>query len=707
MWAARLTSSQYLFFTGKGGVGKTSLACATALHLAESGKRTLLVSTDPASNLDEVLGVALGAEPTLVPTTTRLWAANLDPEEAARAYREKAVAPYRGILPEAALASIEEQFSGACTIEIAAFNAFARLFGGEAVAAAFDTIVFDTAPTGHTLRLLSLPAAWSGFIATSKAGLSCVGPLAQLQEQAALYRASLAALRDGERTTVVLVARPDQASLKEAARACGELSELGVANQQLIINGVFTAPESTDPVALAFAQRTQAALAALPEALALLPLAQVPLLPKTVVGLAAIRQLLAPDTPMLPEPTYSLAPFAPQPLEPLIAQVAQHGHGVVMTMGKGGVGKTTLAAQIALRLACLGHAVTLSTTDPAAQLADAVAGSVESLTLERIDPAVELERYRAEVMGAAAASLDAAGRALLEEDLRSPCTEEIAVFRAFARTVAEGKERFVVLDTAPTGHTILLLDAAEAYHREVLRTQNETPESVRELLPRLRDPNFTFIFVVTHPEPTPIHEAQRLQEDLRRAQIEPFAWVVSPSFLASGTQDALLSAKAAQEIPFLEEVARLSKRHAVLPWSAKKKPMKNVLFVCVHNAGRSQMAEAFVNHYAKERGLDVIGVSAGTVAGTQINPVAVAVMHELGISMEGQAPKQLTQELADSADKKITMGCGVEADACPARIFFTEDWGLDDPKGQPIEKVREIRDQIRERVEKLLSELAA
>jgi arsenite/tail-anchored protein-transporting ATPase len=568
MWADRLTRSQYLFFTGKGGVGKTSLACATALHLAESGKRTLLVSTDPASNLDEVLGVALGAEPTLVPATTNLWAANLDPEEAARAYREKAVAPYRGILPDAALASIEEQFSGACTIEIAAFNEFVRLFGGEEVAAAFDAIVFDTAPTGHTLRLLSLPAAWSGFIDTSKGGMSCVGPLAQLQQQAALYRASLAALRDAERTTVVLVARPDKASLKEAARASGELSELGVANQQLIVNGVFSAPESTDAVAVAFAQRTQAALAALPGALSQLPLAQVPLLPRTVVGLAAIRQLLAPDATVLPEPTNSISTFVPQPLEPLIAQVAAQGHGVVMTMGKGGVGKTSLAAQIALRLAHLGHAVTLSTTDPAAHIADAVAGSTESLILERIDPAVELESYRAEVMGAADAELDDAGRALLEEDLRSPCTEEIAVFRAFARTVAEGKDRFVVLDTAPTGHTILLLDAAEAYHREVLRTQNETPESVRELLPRLRDPRFTFIFVVTLPEPTPIHEAQRLQEDLRRAQIEPFAWVVNQSFLASGTQDALLSAKAAQEIPLLKEVAHLSERYAVLPWSA-------------------------------------------------------------------------------------------------------------------------------------------
>jgi arsenite-transporting ATPase len=365
-------------------VGKTSLACATALHLAELGKRTLLVSTDPASNLDEVLGVPLGAEPPRIPDTTNLWAANLDPEEAAREYREKAVAPYRGILPDAALASIEEQFSGACTIEIAAFNAFVRLFGGEDIAATFDAVVFDTAPTGHTLRLLSLPAAWSGFIDTSKGGMSCVGPLAQLQQQAALYRASLAALRDG----------------------------------------VFTTIEGADAVATAFAKRTQAALAALPDSLSHLPLAQVPLLPRTVVGLAAIRQILTPDSALLTTPSVSAAAFVSQPLAPLIEQVAAHGHGVVMTMGKGGVGKTTLAAQIALSLAHRGHAVTLSTTDPAAHIADAVVGSTESLILERIDPAVERESYRAEVLRAADAELDDAGRALLEEDLRN-CTDDL------------------------------------------------------------------------------------------------------------------------------------------------------------------------------------------------------------------------------------------------------------------------------------------
>jgi arsenite-transporting ATPase len=253
----------------------------------------------------------------------------------------------------------------------------------------------------------------------------------------------------------------------------------------------------------------------------------------------------------------------------LIDEIAAAGHGLVMTMGKGGVGKTTVAAHIAIELARRGHKVTLSTTDPAAHVRYAVVGDIPGLTVTRIDPELELATYREEVMTKAGANLDPSGRAMLEEDLRSPCTEEIAIFRAFARTVDEGTGQFVVLDTAPTGHTILLLDAAESYHREVLRTQTEMPESVRSLLPRLRDPEFTRAIIVTLAEATPVHEAERLQNDLIRAGIHPFAWVINQSLLASGTTNPLLLQRGAHESPFIERVrSGLASRCVLIPWGA-------------------------------------------------------------------------------------------------------------------------------------------
>ena len=521
-----------------------------------------------------MLGVELAPEPRPVGAVPGLFAANLDPDAAARAYREKAVAPYRGLLPEEALRGIEEQFSGACTTEIAAFDEFTKLLAGHDVAARFDHVVFDTAPTGHTLRMLSLPGAWSGFIDANTSGTSCLGPLAGLKDQEALYRSSLETLKDGSRTSVVLVARPDAASLKEASRASSEMRELGIGNQRLLVNGVFTAVDPSDAVARALEARGRRALDGMPMALRGLQTEQVPLLPQTVVGLGAIRRLLLTEVNDrgLLAGLRLLGPMNEDTLEDLAAEIALDGHGVVMTMGKGGVGKTTIAAALAVRLAEMGHQVLLTTTDPAAHVLDAVGDAPANLEVQRIDPEVEVENYRAEVMAQAGQGVDAEGLAVLEEDLRSPCTEEIAVFRAFAEAVHQGKTRFVVLDTAPTGHTVLLLDAAQAYHREVLRTQAQMPESVEQLLPRLRDPRFTKVLVVTLPEPTPLHEAARLQEDLRRAGIEPFAWVVNQSFAASGTQDPLLRTKAAQEAAIIQEVGALTTRRVVLPWRYTAEP---------------------------------------------------------------------------------------------------------------------------------------
>jgi len=560
-----------LFFTGKGGVGKTSVAGATAVTLAERGLRVLLVSTDPASNLDEVLETSLGSEPRPIAGVQGLFALNIDPEAAAHAYRERVVGPYRGVLPDAAVRSIEEQLSGACTVEIAAFDEFSKLLGDERATKDFDHVIFDTAPTGHTLRLLGLPAAWTGFIESNVGGTSCLGPLAGLEAQQALYDGSREALVDGSRTALVLVSRADRSALNEAERTRRELRALGVERQELVVNGIFRAQDATDSVALGMQRRGEAALAQMPAGLRELTRTELPLLPFGLVGLDALRKLFRP-----PEPgsayagaavlTPSLAPSLP-PLAELVPALEVGGRGVIMTMGKGGVGKTTVAVNVAVELARRGHKVHLTTTDPAAHVEETLGGAVDGVRVSRIDPVAETRAYADEIMRTAGAGLDAAGRALLEEDLRSPCTEEIAVFRAFARIVDDGEHGFVVIDTAPTGHTLLLLDAAESYHREVLRTSGSAPEEVRRLLPRLRDPAFTKILLVTLPEATPVHEAAALQRDLLRAEIRPFAWVINQSLVPLTVTDPVLVRRRANEARFHTEVTELASRVAVVPWA--------------------------------------------------------------------------------------------------------------------------------------------
>jgi arsenite-transporting ATPase len=532
----------------------------------------------PRLNLDDVFGVEAGQEPTPVPGAPNLHLSNLDPEAAAEAYKERVVGPYRGVLPESAVRSMEEQLSGACTVEIAAFNEFTGVLSDPSLSKRYDRVVFDTAPTGHTLRLLSLPSAWTGFIETSKNGASCLGPLAGLDGQRDRYAATVDALSDPDRTTVVLMARPEEATLGEAARAGEELRALGVANQRLVLNGVFSEDVGGDAVAEAFLRRQQRSLENIPEALRDAPTSAVPLVAGGLTGLDALRALsggrpegdgAAGDAAMIEE---AVAEY--EGLDDLVRELEVSGRGVVMTMGKGGVGKTTMAAALAVALAREGHRVRLSTTDPAAHLEGALGGDqLGELVVDRIDPVAETERYSEEVL-AEAGQLDAEGRALMEEDLRSPCTEEIAVFRAFARTVDEAEDAFVVLDTAPTGHTLLLLDAAQSYHREVERATGAVPEAVRRLLPRLRDPGFAKVLIVTLAESTPVLEASRLQDDLRRAGIEPFGWVVNSSLTASGTGHPLLSRRAALEGEHLARVSELATREGrnaawLVPWRAQ------------------------------------------------------------------------------------------------------------------------------------------
>lgn len=555
----------FLFFTGKGGVGKTSLACAIAIGLTDRGKHVLLVSTDPASNLDEMLGVALSDVPTPVPDAPGLSALNIDPEAAAETYRERVLAQLDPGTSAGERSTVREQLSGACTTEIAAFDEFVGLLAGDRIG--FDHIIFDTAPTGHTLRLLSLPKAWTGFLEGNDRGASCLGPHSGMKMREARFRAALEALGDAKRTTIILVARADRGAIREAARTSGELDALGLSNQLLAINGRFHAIDRSDAVAAALERDQDEALAAMPDSLAKLPQDEVPLVGFDIVGLASLRAFIASNNPLpLAADDRQGEPVDVPGLDRLVDDIAQGKRGLIMVMGKGGVGKTTIAAAIAVGLVKRGHAVHLSTTDPAAHVAFVVNGVMPGLTIDRIDPLIETERYVAKIMASRGRDLDEQGKALLREDLASPCTEEVAVFHAFSRVVSEARSAFVVLDTAPTGHTLLLLDATGAYHRQMTR-QLEPSWTARVVTPlmRLRDAAYTRMILVTLPETTPVSEAAALQEDLRRANIEPFGWVVNKSLAATGTHDPLLRLRIIGERTQIARVQhRLASRTYVL-----------------------------------------------------------------------------------------------------------------------------------------------
>jgi arsenite-transporting ATPase len=560
--------NRYLFFTGKGGVGKTSLSTASALALADAGKKVLLVSTDAASNLDEMLGIELHNSPVPVPGAPGLSVLNIDPTNAAESYRQRVLAQLGPDTSAEERSNVREQLSGACTTEIAAFDEFSSLLADDAKH--FDHIVFDTAPTGHTLRLLSLPKAWTGFLDGNDRGASCLGPHSGLKMQEMRFKAALETLSDPKKTAVILVVRPEEGAIAEAARTSDELRALGLNNQRLAVNGEFRASDHTDSVACALEELGQRALEKLPPSLRALPQDRVPLRTFDTVGLPALRALLAVGTGPIASVPISVpgADERFQGLDVLADELAATGHGLIMVMGKGGVGKTTVAAALALGLIQRNKTVHLSTTDPAAHLAGTLNGEVPGLNLSRIDPKVETQRYIEKVMATKAPKLDAAERELLLEDLQSPCTEEVAVFHAFSRIVGEARTAFVVLDTAPTGHSMLLMDATGAYHRQMTR-EFEGHGAARIVTPlmRLQDAAYTKIILVTLPEATPVSQAAGLQEDLRRAGIETYAWVLNKSVLAAGTRDPLLAARLAGERKQMARMAAgLAKRIFTIPW---------------------------------------------------------------------------------------------------------------------------------------------
>jgi len=557
--------TKYLFFTGKGGVGKTSIACATAVGLADTGKNILLISTDPASNLQDVFQQPLNGQGTPIGEVPNLTVVNLDPEEAAANYRESVIAPFRGKLPESVINNMEEQMSGSCTVEIAAFNEFSDFITDKAKQKEYDHIIFDTAPTGHTLRMLQLPSAWSTFINESTHGASCLGQLSGLEARKDIYKQAVQTLADKHATLLVLVSRPDASAIKEAARSSSELQGIGIENQVLIINGVLQDHDEEDDISLKIQHRQQSALQGIPLELSKYPVYSVPLRSYNLSDITNIRQLLSGD-PLSAVKDYR-SPEIGNRLDDLINDLYSSGKKVIFTMGKGGVGKTTIATTIALGLKKLGAKVHLTTTDPANHLNYNFALKA-GITVSKIDEATVLEAYKNEVRANAMENnMSPTDLEYIEEDLRSPCTQEIAVFKAFADIVEKADREIVVIDTAPTGHTLLLLDATESYHKEVERTQGEVSGAVAHLLPRLRNPQETEVVVVTLPEATPVFEAERLQKDLQRAGINNKWWVVNACLSLTNTHNPFLQAKAQSELVWIEKVKQLSNKNtALIEW---------------------------------------------------------------------------------------------------------------------------------------------
>ncbi|MHA6522900.1 arsenical pump-driving ATPase [Tessaracoccus sp. G1721] len=559
--------SRFLFFTGKGGVGKTSIACATAVHLADTGRRVLLVSTDPASNVGQVFGQSIGNTITPVTSVKGLDALEIDPEQAAEEYRERIIGPVRGLLPEREIASITEQLSGSCTTEIASFNEFTALLADPSLIAGYDNVIFDTAPTGHTIRLLKLPGDWTGFLDAGKGDASCLGPMSGLEKQREMYSGAVSSLADPDLTRLVLVARAQASSLAEIERTADELSGTGIEPSNIVVNGVL--PDSAghdDSLVVAIRDREQKAIAEMPARLAGVPRDIIELKPDNMVGLDAIRSLFLGDAPAPEDTPTSLHEKHVASLDAMIDELAENGHGLVMCMGKGGVGKTTIAAAIATRLAEMGHEVHLTTTDPAGHLQNAVGRGYErsNLVLSQVDPEQAVNDYREHVMATKGKNLDDAGRALLAEDLLSPCTEEVAVFQQFSRLVSEARRKFVVMDTAPTGHTLLLMDAAGSYHREIARNMAEGTHYSTPFM-RLQDPDYTKILIVTLPETTPVLEASILEDDLKRAGITPWGWVINQSLTTAATHSPLLRHRAHQEQGPVDSVRQCATRLAIVP----------------------------------------------------------------------------------------------------------------------------------------------
>ncbi|WP_276875528.1 arsenical pump-driving ATPase [Anaerococcus hydrogenalis] len=562
----KIKLGKYIFFTGKGGVGKTSTACATAVNLCDKGSKVLLVSTDPASNLQDIFVEKLNNKITKIEEVEGLFVANLDPIMAAEEYKKSVVSPYIGKLPDSVINKMEEELSGSCTVEIAAFNEFAKYITDKETKEKYDYIVFDTAPTGHTLRMLQLPQAWDNFIEENTQGVSCLGQLSGLEGQKGMYKKAVETLSDNDKTSLILVTRPEDGPLKEADRTSKELKDIGIKNQILLVNGLLNIYD--DQISKAYYEKQKESLEKMPENLKKLQKYLIALRGYNITGISNLRALFDQDS--YTENNLKDDIKIDKKLKDIIDDLYKNDKKVIFTMGKGGVGKTTVAAAIALGLSKKGKKVHLTTTDPADHLKYTIKEN-ENLSISHIDEKLELEKYRKEVLQKARESMSDDDLSYIEEDLRSPCTQEIAVFRAFADLVEKSEEEIVVIDTAPTGHTLLLLESTQSYNQEIMRSNGDIPEATKKLLPRLKNEKETEVIIVTLAEPTPVYEALRLEEDLKRAGIFNKWWLINSSLYASNTSNKILKSKANEEVKWINYLdEHTNKNLALIAWNPKK-----------------------------------------------------------------------------------------------------------------------------------------
>lgn len=566
-----------IFFSGKGGVGKTTMACATALHYAGQGRKTLLVSTDPASNIADVLEQPIGYAIVPVAGAENLWATEIDPDQAAEEYKARLLDPYRAFMPKDILASLEEQLSGPCTVEVAAFDRFIDFMDADE----YEVVVFDTAPTGHTLRLLALSVDWSKYIevAAQGSGQTCLGPVQAIQGAKDKYDQATALLKDPAETQFVFVMRPDALSVYETLRAAGELAGQGILPGRLIANGVLPAEAGSDGDVEVRRAEQEARIAEAQIGLSL-EAQRVRLRPEEVKGIPALRALAeelyeGARPPLLSaDETLTSEANLPSPdLERLLIPSFGRTKAFFFT-GKGGVGKTTVSCVFALELARRGYKTLLVTTDPAAHLGrvlDVPVGAephpvADNLTAVHIDQVKAFEEYKARVLEEAASIVSEDMLKVTAEELDSPCTEEMAAFDKFARYFEDESYDFIVLDTAPTGHTLRLLDLPFQYAQQTALAAAGAQEGAsphraasarfQKLIARLRDPSLTTFAFVFYPEATPILESYRAFVDLKAAGIGAQFVVANMVLSAAQANGPFMRRRRAMQQRYLGEAYR-------------------------------------------------------------------------------------------------------------------------------------------------------
>jgi arsenite-transporting ATPase len=544
--------TQYIFFSGKGGVGKTSMACTHAVRLAEEGRKTLIVTTDPASNLADVFEQPIGHQVTRIEGIANLWAMEIDPDKATQEYIDHAMAPIRAAFPPQIVQVMEEQMSGPCTAEVAAFDRFTDFLEAPTSAeTAFDVVIFDTAPTGHTIRLLELPAEWSQSIdaASAGSGQTCLGPAAAIQDAKHKYERALAAMRASDQTTFIFVLHPEAISIKETRRAIGELVKLSIRNYRLIVNGIIPPQAAQNTLFAARAQMQTRYLAQIDAELAY-PQQRMALLAGEIKGMSRLREVAKiffdgalTGSAFAEDGSPSRVSIAVTPLKDVRARLQPNGHRrTVFFAGKGGVGKTVASCITAVWLARQGYTTMLLTTDPAAHLGDVLDSPVgdeiapvagqPNLWAVKIDPKAAAETYKERILeDARRRGRPASAIATMEEELNSPCTEEMAAFDKFIEYASQDEWQAVVFDTAPTGHTLRLLELPVDWSKQLdvkifasvdgAAADDVAKQRFGKVIEMMRDPaQSTFAFVM-YPEATPILEAWRAAKELGTVGIHP------------------------------------------------------------------------------------------------------------------------------------------------------------------------------------------